>query len=197
MQRARSHLQKTQRMSDILNSADTLFLESKTMSSVDAISKHCQLAKGTLYVYFTSREEIYLTLLGNKFNQLLAHIDKEIHNSEIITANVIGQIISQCTLSTNNFLDLSGVSLRLLQSQSSQQSVTEFQNSLQSSFSTTSDLLFHHCYRPVDIRSALIECFSLILGYWQLTPTQGENAKEDFQLELQSALCRYWKDYFN
>ena len=62
-QRARSAEQKALRRRAVLEAAETYFLEvGYEAFSMSKLAKHIGLAKGTLYLYFQTREELFLTL---------------------------------------------------------------------------------------------------------------------------------------
>ena len=62
-QRARSEEQKTLRRNAVLKVAELYFLEvGYEMFSMSHLAKRAGVAKGTLYLYFETREEIFLTL---------------------------------------------------------------------------------------------------------------------------------------
>ena len=62
-QRARTVEQKAQRRNAVLEAAEKFFLEvGYEAFSMSHLAKNIGLAKGTLYLYFETREEIFLTL---------------------------------------------------------------------------------------------------------------------------------------
>ena len=62
-QRARTAEQKAQRRNAVLEAAEKFFLEvGYEAFSMSHLAKNIGLAKGTLYLYFETREEIFLTL---------------------------------------------------------------------------------------------------------------------------------------
>lgn len=65
----RKKREKQQRRADILNAAKVVFFSKGLVSAtMDEIAERAELSKGTLYLYFHSKEELYLSLLneGNK-----------------------------------------------------------------------------------------------------------------------------------
>lgn len=68
---------KAARRSDIIEAARTLYLQdTRSLPSVARIAEQAGLAKGTLYSYFTSKEEIFAALLADSLDALferLAH----------------------------------------------------------------------------------------------------------------------------
>ncbi len=69
MKRANDEMQKQVRRRVILESALSLFDEAGGhLSTVAAIAERSNIAKGTVYLYFKTREEIYLALLEEFLN---------------------------------------------------------------------------------------------------------------------------------
>lgn len=75
--RALDEKAKEARRNDILQAARKLFLtDPHQLPSASRIAKESGLAKGTVYLYFSTKEEIFLALLGAEFSHLLADIEK-------------------------------------------------------------------------------------------------------------------------
>ncbi|MBI5207238.1 MAG: TetR/AcrR family transcriptional regulator [Candidatus Firestonebacteria bacterium] len=56
--------EKEQRKLHIINAGEKLFLKKGLENTkMDEIAKACELSKGTLYLYFRSKEELYLTII--------------------------------------------------------------------------------------------------------------------------------------
>jgi AcrR family transcriptional regulator len=70
--------EKEQRRGEILNAARKLFFERGFKDvTVANIAKKAELSKGSIYLYFNSKEEIYTQILFSdieKFNRKLAHL---------------------------------------------------------------------------------------------------------------------------
>ena len=79
MKRAIDDKQKETRRRMILDSALHLFEDSDGhLSTVAAIADRSGIAKGTLYLYFKTREEIYLALLEDFLNSWFDLIDHQL-----------------------------------------------------------------------------------------------------------------------
>lgn len=75
--RAVSPAQKEKRRQDILNSAKTLFNATQDYNGLlmKHIAENISLTKGTLYLYFKTKEEVFLALYTQEFNRVFDHID--------------------------------------------------------------------------------------------------------------------------
>lgn len=77
--------EKEQRKTQIIKSGEKLFLKKGLgNTTMNEIAKACELSKGTLYLYFRSKEELYLTIMLKALN-ILYEMMKE--NSEKIPAS--------------------------------------------------------------------------------------------------------------
>jgi AcrR family transcriptional regulator len=70
MRRARSDEDKQERRNAILTTAWRMYTRDPSFSAftMAALAKQAGLAKGTLYLYFRTKEELFLALLENGFN---------------------------------------------------------------------------------------------------------------------------------
>jgi TetR/AcrR family transcriptional regulator len=68
-QRAVSDADKELKYERILTSTLTLFKRERRLHTAAEISREAQIAKGTLYLYFRSKEEIYMELLVRNFQR--------------------------------------------------------------------------------------------------------------------------------
>lgn len=74
--RARGDEDKAARRQTILESAASLFEEAGgELPSVDQVARRAGLAKGTVYLYFRAKEEIFLALLSEGLAQWMAGIE--------------------------------------------------------------------------------------------------------------------------
>lgn len=71
---------KEARRSSILDAAERLFMQSHEFASVSQVAEAAKLAKGTVYLYFQTKEELYLAIhmrnAGAFFNELIADLEQ-------------------------------------------------------------------------------------------------------------------------
>ncbi|NRQ41752.1 TetR family transcriptional regulator [Rheinheimera sp. YQF-2] len=67
---------KLQRRADFLSTARRLFLQQQRLPTVADIAADAGLAKGTVYRYFQSKEQIFLALLAQDFAELFTALDQ-------------------------------------------------------------------------------------------------------------------------
>lgn len=78
MKKAKSQQQKLDRTNGILDAAESLFKARKgDLPSAIQIANAAGIAKGTVYIYFSSKEGIFLTLLERHLQKWLLDINKK------------------------------------------------------------------------------------------------------------------------
>lgn len=80
--RKSSQLKKTDKRELILDSASKLFAQRNYHEvMMDDVAKDLSIAKGTLYLYFNSKEELYFSIVENRLSRLIASLNDVVHSS--------------------------------------------------------------------------------------------------------------------
>lgn len=88
----RRQREKEQRMNDIINAAERIFLTGKAFESItmDDIAKEAELSKGTLYLYFKTKEDLYFAVHLRSMEflkvKLMENITPDLSGFDIISA---------------------------------------------------------------------------------------------------------------
>ena len=83
IKKAKSQQQKLQRTNTILDAAESLFAESNgELPSAIQIANKAKIAKGTVYLYFSTKEAIFITLLERHIQNWLLGLDKSMRQYE-------------------------------------------------------------------------------------------------------------------
>jgi len=83
IKKAKSQQQKLHRTNTILDAAESLFAAGNgELPSAIQIANKAKIAKGTVYLYFSSKEGIFLTLLERHIHKWLQEFDKSIRQYE-------------------------------------------------------------------------------------------------------------------
>lgn len=104
-QRARSAEQKALRRQAVLEAAETYFLEvGYEAFSMAQLAKNAGVVKGTLYLYFKTREELFLTL----YEQSLIRWSQDFigYLSDSMTTKAYAQALYRTALADGTFLPL-------------------------------------------------------------------------------------------
>ena len=213
--RAISSDDKYLKRSLILNAARDLFLvDDRQLPAVAAIAKQAGLAKGTVYLYFSTKEEIFLALLAEEFAGLLSSIHAHLHNNvgekklskkqKHELASSLIDAIADYLQSHPEFLRLDAMSYSVLEQNLSDDFLYAFKYELTRTLVDTGKqldlVLALENGRGV---SLLLRTYALIRGLWQsldypeplqklLAHKMFEPIRPDFHSELRLALGEYW-----
>lgn len=97
VQRARQDWQKEERREAILEAAERLFQENRgVFSPVSAVADRVGLAKGTIYLYFRTKEHMYLNLLDWRVSQWTEDVRRMLGGiaGPIQVEDVIGAVLN-------------------------------------------------------------------------------------------------------
>jgi AcrR family transcriptional regulator len=79
---ARREKERLQRGNAILEAARHLFFEKGYSATMDEIAKKAELGKGTLYLYFKSKDELYVSVIIEGFHVLERRMERELAKAE-------------------------------------------------------------------------------------------------------------------
>lgn len=102
--RARNAEEKKKRRSEILRAAECLWLNTPYSElSMSQVAREAQLAKGTLYLYFDTKEELFLALLSEHLEEwlkdLLQHLETHRYDSpDDLTDFIVSSVLPQESL---------------------------------------------------------------------------------------------------
>ncbi len=110
VRRARQDWQKEQRREDILLAAERLYVDMEgVIPTVAAVASAAGVAKGTLYLYFKTKEEIFLGLLEWRFSAWFGDIESQLDKHKgPVTVDVVVDAISNYVFKNPLFLQLAG-----------------------------------------------------------------------------------------
>jgi AcrR family transcriptional regulator len=88
---------------EILNAARSLFARKGfTGTTMDDIAEEAGLAKGTLYLYFSSKQDIYLKALQVAVASLIEQTDKEMASCRTIQEKIRAYVVSRLKYAEEN-----------------------------------------------------------------------------------------------
>lgn len=179
----------------ILASAAALFSEQQKLPTVAAIAAHCEQAKGTVYLYFSSKEAIFLALLQQHYQQWFESISATLDETPTPIS-----IISTCCdyiVQHPEFFQLASLDSGILEPGVKDKIKQDYQAWFSEQISLTANQL-HTRLQVISekqSRNLLLDSHALLLGLWQ----QAQNSPELIRFEQHSktALARLWKGYFS
>lgn len=209
-QRARLGIEKVERKNDILLSAEKLFLANKadlTKISVDAIVKNADLSKGTFYLYFKTKEEVYLDLLEKLFEEWFDSIKKAFRalkrNPEI--EQIVSALITY-VLEHEYFIKLLAISTTVIERNINSDRLYTYKIKLQQMIFDLAEIIESRV-TTIEIGQGsilLMRSYAILLGTWQvfeypenmLALFEKEELiffKTNFPEQLKNSLSSFWK----
>ncbi|MBB6342491.1 AcrR family transcriptional regulator [Pseudomonas fluvialis] len=206
--RARDDDAKQARRADILQAARRLFLsDERQLPSVARIAEAAGLAKGTVYLYFATKEEIFIALLDEEFSNLLTAIGEAFKPSAVATEQVQAVIARMVDYLDEHpeFLSLDALAYSVLEQNLPEQVVRTFKLNLTRRLTLAGQLLDAALGLQTGRGTQLLlRSYALIRGLWQTldypAPLQALLAdpafsviRPPFREELAASLQEYWR----
>ncbi|GGM01376.1 TetR/AcrR family transcriptional regulator [Deinococcus aerophilus] len=92
--RARSATEKRQRRDDILRAAERLWAgTSYTDLSMNEVAREAGLAKGTLYLYFGTKEDLFLELLAGHLRDWTGRLEEALRREQPTTLTQLADVL--------------------------------------------------------------------------------------------------------
>ena len=201
--------EKAARRQSILDAAKVLFLEDTSgLPSVISIARKAGLAKGTVYLYFRTKEEIFLAILTEDYETLMVEVIALLDNPsspDELVNNLISTLIG--FLDANpRFMPLASMASSVLEKNVNIEIVGQFKLMLADRINKVDEhflLAFPH-FKKGQCGSLLLHTNALSLGLWQmqswpdkLKPLLNEfpfnTVVPDFKKDLTLSLKNLWK----
>lgn len=168
MIRARDPEQKAQRRETILQAAAQLFLENgHQLPSAAQVAKKANVAKGTVYLYFKTKEEIFLSLFSHKIGQLIQSFEQLNTQSAIDTQLVT--LVLEFGQREPSFMPLSTVLQSVLDTKIPPGTLYQFKKELSEALANAGKSLDMSFELPDGFSErALLHSYGGLVGLWQL-----------------------------
>ncbi len=190
--RANNKVDKQQKHQAIIDAAAELFREQQVLPTVATIANNCGQAKGTVYLYFASKESIFLALLQQHYQRWFDQIEQTLTNCRSLS-ELINCIVGTAA-KDQLFFNLASLSCSTLEPAADQVFVRQYRQWFNERLEQVAVLLNRqfpmltkpHCF------SLITNSHALILGLWQ----QNNKNNGYFIEQATTALARLWKGYF-
>ncbi|WP_374355095.1 TetR family transcriptional regulator [Chitinimonas sp.] len=198
---------KAVRRADILAAARRLFLEdSHQLPSVSRIAAAASLAKGTVYLYFRTKEEIFTALLAEDFAGLLNEVHQTFSagTQPDLLAHFVERYVAYLD-ARPELLRLDAMAYSVLEQNLSDAQLRSFKLELTQGLVRVGSVLDESLGLPSGRGvSLLMRSYALTRGLWQSLdfPTKMRALlaepvfapiRPDFRAELVQALQEYWR----
>ena len=205
-QRATDDTEKAARRSAILDAARRLYLaDSRQLPSAARIAEEAGLAKGTLYLYFRTKEEIFLALLAAEFSALLQLVHEVFSATPQPTP---GEFLMRYIAHLDQhpeLLRLDAMAYSVLEQNMGDAQLRAFKLELTQGLVAAGALLDQAMQLPAGRGvTLLMRTYALTRGLWQsldfppalravLAEPVFAPIRPDFRSELTDALAEYWR----
>lgn len=210
LRRATDSAQKERKRSAIIAAARDLYSRATgELPSAAAIAEHAGLAKGTVYLYFKSKEDIFLALVDDEFSALLGDSAAGLH--DLIARPVVTDLIDYFVSSYVQWLqrrplllDLASISHGALARGATVDELRAMKGSLARNVNRVAKSIAQLTEASVaDANALLISTYALSVGLHQtldyspaevevLNDPQFASLRPDFFPLLRSALTQLW-----
>jgi AcrR family transcriptional regulator len=204
LKRARDPQQKAARKDSILDAAAECFLNNghKLPSAAD-VAKQAGIGKGTVYLYFRTKEEIFLALFSYQMRNFLNSLRSL--SPELSIAEQLSEKIVCFNEIQPSFMPLAGMLHSVLETNLPVDVLHEFKAELSNLLESTGTVMDQHFKREAGFsEQALIHSYSMLLGLWQVLqwPKALESARDEpvfsplrrrLQDELPTAFEKIWR----
>ncbi len=206
--RAISAEAKFERRGQILHAADELLKRhGYSAVSVAEVAKQAGVAKGTVYLYFKTKEEIYLGLhqlwVDRRLDAFAALLQDSRHSHN---GTAIGTAMAEVMLSDVHGLVTASTCHSLMETQIEIEAAFEFKLKLAQRLGTLGWQIEQHFphLTPGSGARLLVRAYATTLGLWQLMDTSSrwreletavglEVFNADFATELRAAMIALWR----
>jgi len=201
IKKAKSQQQKLHRTNTILDAAEALFIAGNgELPSAIEIANKAKIAKGTVYLYFSSKEAIFLTLLERHIQKWLQHSDKAIRQYEKPTLDDICHYLASYWLEAPQFGQLYRIGDAILTPNVEEKVFAEFSTRTINEIKRLAPA-FQEINAEVSVQdwTELLQLTLKLLGVaWQAAnPQQPSGDAEEFKTVAYKLLMPFWTEAVN
>ncbi len=170
MKRAQTLQQKNDRKMKILSTAEDLFrVKSDEFPSVQEIANASGIAKGTVYLYFKTKEDIFLALIENYYNRWLMTFETSLQDGSPPEIKIVINNILNFLTENPLFFRLNSYST-IIEACNSQEHLLAFKQNLAILMKKTTELLSVK-FQTTEEQSAnwLLDTFAYLTGLWNMS----------------------------
>lgn len=205
-QRAMDVADKEERHNAILDAAEALFVQHpERMASVAEVAEAAGLAKGTVYLYFPSKEEMLLALHERQVAQFFVEVMKRLDAPGAVDFDAIFEVTSKHLIRVPGYLALTSRCFGMMEREIPTETALAFKTRVGQILVLAGAGLERHipALAPGDGVTIFLHSYGLIVGLWQLLhPNERFGAamnkpelrmfKRDYEREIEKALRALW-----
>ena len=199
---------KEQRRGDILDAAEKLFLKHpERMASVSEVAGAAGLAKGTVYLYFPSKEEMLLALHERHVAVFFAALMRKLSERGPLDFDDIFPVTLKHLIRVPGCLELTSRCFGLMDREIPKDTALAFKARIAATLQAAGGHLERHFGLPRGAGvTLLLHSYGLIVGLWQLLHPNERFGRamqrpelkvlhRDYEKEVESALRALWRGW--
>jgi len=190
--RALNTADKQQKREDIIDAAEQLWLQNPDeIANMASVAKAAKVAKGTLYLYFSSKEALFLAIHERHVTTFFDHVITRATQQPAMQFGDMSKLVRRFIVATPAFLPLATLAHSFMERQLPLDTSFEFQERCYAHLDRVVDALKPHY--PMVTQSLMLQSYALIIGLWQLL--RPSPLKE--LMKQRELLCACTDDYIN
>lgn len=205
-QRAVAVADKEERRNAILDAAEALFIEFPArVASVAEVAEAAGLAKGTVYLYFPSKEEMLLALHERHVAGFFAEVMRLLDGPGPVDFDAVFEVTRKHFIRAPGYLPLTSRCFGLMDREIPLETALAFKTRVAQTIAIAGTALERHfpALAPGQGVVVFLHSYGLIVGLWQLLhPNERFGAamnrpelkliKRDYERDIESALRALW-----
>jgi len=209
-QRAMASQDKAERRQQILDAAERLFVKHpERMAAVSEVASAAGLAKGTVYLYFPSKEEMLLALHERQVAHFFSHLMRKLAQSAPVGFDDVFQVAREHLIRVPGYLELTSRCFALMDREIPKDKALEFKTRVAQTLERAGVELERHFRTAAGTGVALLmHSYGLIVGLWQLLHPNERFGRalrrpelaainRDYEQEIENALRALWQGWKN
>lgn len=201
--------ERTSRRAALLDAAQRLYRDRGTLPTVLDIARAAGMAKGAVYLWFRSKEEIFVALLESNFLALIARLMPVIESLDTNPARAAGSFAAQYSKLLDEFPDLlplASISNNIFKGNLPVESLSHLNRNLGAALSEAGEVLERRVGSlfPGQGSTLLFRTWTLTVGLWHVLALPEALRKlldapalsvshRQFSKELLTAVTQLWK----
>lgn len=210
-QRARTAKEKDRRRDSIVQAALGLLLaEPGALPTMSAIAKRAGVSKGTTYIYFDTKESIYLALLEGELHGWLGQIENQLQAQSGDPLDTLVDTLMSFTQVQPNLWTLASLSHAVIELNIDSKELLSYKTKLAQRFKSAAKAIRLHIQldeqKSAEVERMLLQSYAFLLGQWQVcnppksieTLLRGPAFKilqPDFEQTARQALAQQWHQF--